>query len=47
MGDCGLRRPRPWENASEGSVDAVCFPGARADTDRQTGANSLSEAIRF
>jgi hypothetical protein len=23
---------RPWENASGVSVDALCFPGARAET---------------
>ena len=40
-------RPRPWENASEVWVDAPCFPGVRADADRQTDASSLSEAIRF
>jgi hypothetical protein len=39
--------PRPWENASEVWVDAPCFPGVRADADRQTDASSLSEAIRF
>jgi hypothetical protein len=39
--------PRPWENAShaerpetraEVSIDALCFPGARADADRQARA---------
>jgi hypothetical protein len=39
--------PRPWENASEVWVDALRFPGARADADRPTGASSLSEAIRL
>ena len=39
--------PRPWENASEVWVDAPCFPGVRANADRQTDASSLSEAIRF
>jgi hypothetical protein len=43
----GSRCPRPWENASEVWVDAPCFPGVRADADRQTDASSLSEAIRF
>ena len=32
----GLYRPRPWENASEVWVDAPCFPGVRAEADRQT-----------
>jgi hypothetical protein len=50
--------PRPWENAppahaerpetrAEVSVDALCFPGARADADRQAGACGMSGAIRF
>ena len=39
--------PRPWENASEVSIDALCFPIGRADADKQTGASGLSEAIRF
>jgi hypothetical protein len=43
----GAFGPRPWENASEVWVDAPCFPGVRADADRQTDASSLSEAIRF
>src|SRR5205085_7066204 len=40
-------RPRPCENASEVWVDALRFPGARADADRPAGASSLSEAIRL
>src|SRR3954451_17998835 len=31
----GKECPRPWENASEVWVDALCFPGPRA-ADRQT-----------
>jgi len=48
-GDAPLYRfcPRPCENASEVWVDALRFPGARADADRPAGASSLSEAIRL